>query len=247
MPWLLPTVSTFGRDIDALFYLVLYITLGAFILTEAALIFFLIRYRRREGQKAAYVHGNRRLEIAWTIVPGLMWAGLALIQQGTWSSIKQTFPPEDKSVLVEVTARQFEWQARYPGPDRKFGKVDSTLISPNNRLGADSTDPDGKDDIIAPVNTVHVPVNQNILIFLRSRSTADKEVIHSFFVPQLRLKQDAVPGLTIKVWFNATQTGVYEIACAELCGLGHYRMRANLTVETQEQFEAWLQRIQTNQ
>ncbi|MBI3538480.1 MAG: cytochrome c oxidase subunit II [Chloroflexi bacterium] len=246
MPWLPPNVSTFGSDIDSLFYLVLFVTLIAFVLTEGALILFLVRYRRREG-KATYVHGNRRLEIAWTVVAIVAFFALAIIQAGTWANIKQNFPAEDKSVLVEVTARQFEWHIRYPGADRKFGRVDSTAISSSNPLGLDSSDAASKDDIIAPVNALHVPVNQNILIFLKSRDKEFKEVIHSFFVPQLRLKQDAVPGQTIKVWFNATQTGAYEIACAELCGLGHYRMRAMLTVETPEQFEAWLQKTKSSQ
>ncbi|MBI4788887.1 MAG: cytochrome c oxidase subunit II [Chloroflexi bacterium] len=247
MPWLPPNVSTFGSDIDSLFYLVLFATGIAFVLTEAALIIFLVRYRHREGRQATFIHSNRRLEIGWTVVAGVSFFSLALIQQGTWSFIKGSSPPEDQSVLVEVTSRQFEWHVRYPGPDRQFGRVDSARISSNNPLGVDAADPAGQDDIIAPVNSLHVPVNQNILILLRSRDQAFKEVIHSFFVPQLRLKQDALPGQTTKVWFNATQTGSYEIACAELCGLGHYRMRAALTVETREQFEAWLQKVKAGQ
>ena len=247
MPWLPPNVSTFGKDIDALFYLVLVVTLIGFVLTEVALAVFLIRYRGREGRKASYVHGHHGLEVFWTVGAGVLWAGLALIQVGTWQNMKQNFPAEDKAVVVEVTARQFEWHVRYPGADRVFGKVDSEKISPTNGLGIDATDPAGKDDIIAPVNTLHVPVNRDILIFLRSRDREFKEVIHSFFVPQLRLKQDAVPGMTIRVWFNATQPGTYEIACAELCGLGHYRMRALLSVEAQDQFEAWLQKTRISQ
>jgi cytochrome c oxidase subunit 2 len=247
MPWLPPNVSTFGNEIDSLFYLVLIVTGIAFVLTEVALVYFVIRYRRRDGQKATYVHGNHRLEIAWTLVAIFAFFGLALIQFPTWWAIKGSTPPEDKSILVEVTARQFEWHVRYPGPDGKFGKVDSALISTANPLGLDPNDPAVKDDIIAPVNSLHVPVNQNILIFLKSRDKDFKEVIHSFFVPQLRLKQDALPGQTIKVWFNAIRTGSYELACAQLCGLGHYRMRAMLTVETQEQFDAWLQKIKTGQ
>ncbi len=247
MPWLPPNISTFGRDIDTLFDLVLFATLAAFVFTEVALLVFLVRFRHRTDRKARFIHGHPSLEVTWTIGAGVLWAGLALIQVGTWFNIKANFPPEDQAVLVEVTARQFEWHVRYPGPDRKFGKVDSALISPSNPLGVEATDTAGKDDIIAPVNTLHVPVNQNILIFLRSRDRDYKEVIHSFFVPQLRLKQDAVPGMTIRVWFNATQPGTYEIACAELCGLGHYRMRAMLTVETSDQFEAWLKKTKAEQ
>jgi cytochrome c oxidase subunit 2 len=249
MPWLPTDVSTFGKDIDALFYVILVATGIAFVLTEVVLIVFAIRYRRRSDRdrKAVYVHGSRRLEITWTVIAIVLFAGLAIIQAGTWSFIKQGFPPEDQSVLVEVTAKQFEWHVRYPGPDRQFGQADDALISRDNPLGLVETDPAAADDIIAPVNTLHVPVNQNILIFLKSRDQEFKEVIHSFFVPQLRVKQDAVPGQTIKVWFNATQTGAYEIACAELCGLGHYRMRATVTVEALEAFDGWLQKVKAEQ
>jgi cytochrome c oxidase subunit 2 len=251
MPWLPTDVSTFGKDIDTLFYLVLAATGIAFVLTEVALIVFVIRYRRRRDgagdRKAAYVHGSRRLEITWTLVAVVLFAGLALIQMGTWTYIKQDFPPADQSVLVDVTAKQFEWHARYPGPDRQFGQVDDTLISKENPLGVVAEDPAAQDDVIAPVNTLHVPVNQNVIVFLRSRDQPSKEVIHSFFVPQLRVKEDVVPGQTNKIWFNATQVGAYEIACAELCGLGHYRMRATVTVETPEAFEAWLQQVKAEQ
>jgi cytochrome c oxidase subunit 2 len=247
MPWLPSDASTFGPDIDRLFYLILAATGIAFVLTEGALILFIARYRRRQDRKAVPIHGNRRLEITWTLGAVVLFAGLAFIQQGTWSYIKQRFPPEDQSVLVEVTAKQFEWHVRYPGTDRRFGQVDDALISRENPLGVVAEDPAAQDDIIAPVNTLHVPVNQDIIVYLRSRDLGFKQVIHSFFVPQLRVKQDAVPGQTIKVWFNAIQTGAYEIACAELCGLGHYRMRATVTVETPEAFEAWLQKITAEQ
>ena len=118
-------------------------------------------------------------------------------------------------MVVELTPKQFEWNVRYPGPDRAL---------------------DTADDIIGPANDIHVPVNQDVLVLLEVQ-----DVLHSFFVPALRVKQDAVPEMTTKAWFKAGKTGRYEIACAELCGLGHYRMRAFLTIESEEDFQAWLQ------
>lgn len=216
---LIDNISTFGSEVDLLFFVVLAVTGVAFLLVEGVLVAFLIRYRHREGRQAAYIHGNRRVEVLWTVVPGLMLFGLAIFQYGTWTRIKIDLPDEANAVVLEVEGKQFEWLATYPGPD--------------GQLGTD-------DDIIAPPNVIHVPVNQPVIIRLTAR-----EVLHSFFVPVLRLKQDAVPGMTIPVWFEATQTGTYEVACAELCGLGHYRMRAFLTVESEADFQAWLEEIAT--
>jgi cytochrome c oxidase subunit 2 len=210
-------ISTYGGQVDTLFQVVLVVTGIAFILTEAVLIYLLIRYRGRAGQKAQYIHGNRRLEVMWTVVPGLMLFGLAVFQVGTWRLIELDLPSESDSLVIALNAQQFEWHPTYPGADGAFG-----------------TD----DDIEAPINVIHVPVNQKVIVNITA-----EDVLHSFFVPALRLKQDAVPGHEIAVWFEATETGEFEIACAELCGLGHYRMRAFLTVEEEADFEAWLAEI----
>lgn len=209
--------STFGGQVDSLFWLVLIVSGIAFLLTEGALIYFLFRYRRRDGNKARYVHGNRRLEIVWTIIPGLLFFGLAVYQTGTWRQIKQELPAQSESVTISVEAEQFEWYTTYAGPDGEFGT---------------------EDDIEAPANVIHVPINQKIVVNLASR-----DVLHSFFVPALRIKQDAVPGRTIPVWFEVTRPGEYEVSCAELCGLGHYRMRAFLIAESEDDFQAWLEEI----
>lgn len=214
MNWGLPeNLSTF-RDIDFLFNVILIITGIAFVLVEGLLLLFLFRYRHRDGRRASYIHGHRHLELAWAIAPAIILFGLAVYQQSAWMEAKQRFPGEEQALVVELVPEQFEWNVRYPGPDRAF---------------------DTEDDVIAPNNILHVPVNQPVLVLLKS-----KDVIHSFFVPALRVKQDAVPGMTTRVWFQARKTGEFEIACAELCGLGHYRMRAYLTVETPEEFQSWL-------
>ena len=137
---------------------------------------------------------------------------------------------------IELTAQQFAWNVRYPGPDGQFGRTDATLIDDSlaNYLGLDPKDPAGKDDITTQ-NIMAVPLNRPVRVILRS-----KDVTHSFFVPQLRLKQDAVPGMAIRVHFTAVKPGEYEIACAELCGMQHYKMRGRLLVMPEPEFQKWL-------
>ncbi|HXV44460.1 MAG TPA: cytochrome c oxidase subunit II [Anaerolineae bacterium] len=211
---MIENISTFGAEVDALYFVVLIVTGVAFFLVEGILIYFLIRYRHREGNRAMYTHGNRRVEILWTIVPGILLFGLAVYQYGAWTQIKIDLPDESEAVVMQVMSNQFEWFASYPGPDGQF-----------------ETD----DDIEAPINIIHVPINQPVIIRLGS-----VDVLHSFFVPVLRLKQDAIPGTIIRIWFEATKAGEYEIVCTELCGLGHYRMRGRLIVESETDFQTWL-------
>jgi cytochrome c oxidase subunit 2 len=204
-------VSTYGRQIDGLFYLILWITGIIFIVVESVLLFFLFRYRHREGRPAHYTHGSNRLEVIWTIVPAVICVVLALLSRRSWADIKQHMPKG--AMQVEVTAEQFAWNIRYPGPD-------GNLNTP--------------DDVVT-LNQLHFPVGRPLIVTLHS-----KDVIHSFFLPEFRVKQDAVPGMTTHIWFEATRTGHWEITCAELCGLGHYRMKGFVTVQTAEEFERWL-------
>ncbi len=182
-----------------------------FILVAVTMLYFLVKYRRREGRRATYSHGNTTLEIIWTIVPAIILVVLFAMSQGTWAKVKMQVPPSD--VVVEVMGKQFNWQVTYPGPDGKFGTADDFTID----------------------NEVHVPVNKNVKVILKAR-----EVIHSFFLPNLRLKQDTVPGREIVAWFNATKPGKYEIPCAELCGFGHSGMRGWLFVHTPEKYAEWV-------
>ncbi len=216
-----PNISTFGAEIDQLYTVILILTSIAFFLTEGVLLYALIRFRAREGGRSTYVHSNQKLELGWSIIPGLILFGLAVYQYGAWNTIKRDFPLPEESVQVELSPRQFLWAARYPGAD--------------NQLGTD-------DDIEAPNNVIHVPVDEPVLVYLRSQ-----DVIHSFFVPALRLKQDALPGKVIRAWFEATQVGEYDVACAELCGPQHYTMNATLTVESRADFEEWLAKRQAAQ
>ena len=210
MGWLPETVSTYGPEIDRLFYLIYYVTGAVFFAVQITLLVFLWKYRHRPGRKATYTHGNTTLEIVWTVVPAIILVIQAFMSRSVWAEIKGRIPPTD--MLIQVTAKQFNWEVAYPGPDGKLGT----------------------DDDVTMDNDVHVPVGKTVRIELKSR-----DVIHSFFVPQLRYKQDAVPGRDIPIWFKVTKPGKYEIPCAELCGFGHSGMRGWLYVHTPEEYETW--------
>jgi len=210
LDWLPPNVSTYGNEIDSFFYVIYYITLVVFVLVAACQLYFMIKYRFKEGRKARYYHGNNTLEIVWTSATFIAMLVLALASKPVWSKIKQELPPTD--IVVQVTGKQFNWEMLYPGPDNVFGTEDDYQID----------------------NQLHVPVNKVVHVILKS-----KDVIHSFFVPQLRLKQDTVPGREITAWFEATKPGKYEIPCAELCGFGHSGMLGYLFVHTPEEYEQW--------
>jgi len=203
--------STTGGTIDHLFYVILWITGIAFVVVQVCLLLFVILYRARPGRTAAYIHGSTPVEIIWTVVPTIILVVLGFASQGAWANLRERVPAN--ATRIEILAEQFAWNIRYPGPDEVFNTEDD----------------------VTTINQLHVPVNQPVVVHLRS-----KDVIHSFFLPLLRVKQDAVPGLTTRVWFEATQPGQHEIACAELCGLGHYRMRGFLTLESPEAWQAWL-------
>jgi len=210
--WLPEANSTVAGPIDDLFYLILWITTAVFLIVFGALIAFIIKYRYSEDRRAVYTHGNNRLEVAWTVIPALILVFLAIMSQSVWSDIKMDAPGADTSVVIDLRPRQFQWDIRYAGADGKFETPDD----------------------ISTTNQMHVPINKAVLLNMTAQ-----DVIHSFFVPEFRMKQDAVPGMVTRYWFTATKAGQYEIACAELCGLGHYRMRGFLTVHTQEDFDAW--------
>jgi cytochrome c oxidase subunit 2 len=209
--WLPENVSTYGRDIDWLFHLIYYITGITAILVFAAMLAFLVMYRDRPGRRARYTHGNTTLEIVWTVVPSLILVILTFLSAPAWSRIKiQAAPASD--FVVQVTAKQFNWQVTYPGADGKFGTADDKTL----------------------LDEMHVPVNKVVHVHLRSQ-----DVIHSFFVPQFRMKQDAVPGREIVQWFEATKPGKYELPCAELCGFGHSGMRGWIYVHPPDEYKKW--------
>ena len=208
--WLPENVSTYGAGIDWMFHLIYWITGITFILVAVAFLAFLWLYRDRPGRRARFTHGSAPLEIAWTVVPSLILVILTFLSVPAWSKIKMSAPPSD--LVIHVTGKQFNWEITYPGPDGKFGTADDKTL----------------------LDEMHVPINKPVRILLRGR-----EVIHSFFVPSFRFKQDAVPGRDILAWFEVTKPGKYEAPCAELCGFGHSGMKAWVYAHTPEDYAKW--------
>lgn len=158
-----------------------------------------------------------------------------------WAQIKEKFPSQEEALVVNMTAEQFAWSFQYAGPDGLFGRRDPSLMSPTNPMGIDRQDPPAKDDIVT-LNQLFVPVNKPVIVNMTS-----KDVIHNFFVPEFRVKQDVVPGMNIPLWFEATKTGDFVLGCSQLCGLGHFRMKGQVLVLSQEEFQAKLNEIKAEE
>jgi cytochrome c oxidase subunit II len=232
--WIPPVASAGGEKIDQLLYFVFYLTVGVFILTQVVYVYFLIKYRAKKGVKATYSHGNNRLEVVWTSTPAIIFIGLWAYGNHLWWNVLHTEPPAN-SMQVAVTAYQFAFSFQYPGPDGHLGRSDVKRIANDNMFGNDKSDPAFKNDFQS--TTMVLPVNKPVRIRLNS-----KDVIHSFYVPEFRVYQDAVPGRTIDwVWFTPTKVGTYQLVCNQLCGQGHYNMKADIQVMSQEDFDKWYQ------
>jgi cytochrome c oxidase subunit II len=226
-----------GRQIDDLFYMILIIVAIVFIGTEVALGYVLWRgaVDTDKPGRALFTHGSHSLEVIWTIVPAGVLLFIALYQLDTWAAyrVKENYPMESRlAPVAEVTARQFEWRIRYPNPNRKFkslADVDGWLRKPE------------PGDLYA-VNELHVPTGRAVVIHLRSA-----DVQHAFFVPDMRVKQDAVPGLVIPIFFEVLEPRAYEWVCAELCGWGHYKMKARVIAQPKEDYQAYLKELEREQ
>jgi cytochrome c oxidase subunit 2 len=215
--------------------LVHWLMLALFVGWSVYFVYALVRFRRGRQPRANARQGTGRAAL---IVGGaVLVAELALLMfysLPAWRSRVTEFPSEQQSTVVRVVAEQFAWNIHYPGADGRFGRTDLTLVSPTNPLGLDRRDPSARDDVTA-INEMHLPVDRPVIVYLSS-----KDVVHSFTLPQMRVKQDAIPGTIQAVWFTPVRTGVWEIACSQLCGLAHYRMRGIYRVESDTDFRAWL-------
>jgi cytochrome c oxidase subunit 2 len=239
--WFPEGIAQHAADLDSQFLLTIIVVGVSFFAAQIALGYTVWRFRARGPERATYSHGNNKLEIIWTVLTAVVFVTTAFLGQKVWAQLRLNDAPAD-ALQIEVTGQQFVWNFRYSGPDGKFGRIDPRLYNDEDNaptarpgpVGIDPKDPDGKDDLVM-VGIMAVPVNRPVKLILRA-----KDVTHSFFVPQLRFKQDAVPGMKIQVHFTPIKEGRYEIACAELCGLGHHRMRAFLEVKSQADYEKWL-------
>ena len=234
--WLPPLASDHGADIDVMLYYLL-ITIGGLLLTGNLILGYFIWRFSRAGE-VTYHLPSPKVERRWSLIPIVVMAlvaegGVFLLGLPVWNSYFAASPPPN-SVVVDVIAEQFVWNVRYAGADGRLGRNSPTLYAYDNPMGLDPDDPAALDDIVT-MSRIVLPVNRPARIRLRS-----KDVLHSFFLPHLRVKQDVVPGMSISVWFIPTKTGTYELACAELCGTAHYTMRGVLRVVTAEEFDAWL-------
>jgi cytochrome c oxidase subunit II len=235
-----PPITANGAQVDRQFNLTLYVTGAIFVLAQLGLGYAVLRFRDR-GQIAHFTHGNTNVEVVWIALTFILFVGLGVLGSQAWSAARLT-PAAAGSVQIEVTENQFVFNFRYPGPDGRFGRLDPSLVSPptGNPLGLDPTDPASKDDIVVP--TLTVPVNRPVELLLRSQ-----DVVHNFFVRELRLQQDAVPGMVIPLDFTADRIGRYEIVCTQLCGLGHYKMHSSLNVVSASDYQSFLARQATTQ
>ena len=235
--WLPVDISAHGHAIDRQLSETMVTSGALFVLSQLALAVFAWRYGdRRDGRQVKpFPGGATPMVVFATVLVGAEILALTFVGSKVWAGIYQT-PPDPNSLHIDVQSEQFAFYFRYPGPDGKFGATHPELINEasENYFGLDpANDISARDDIVVP--TLTIPVNRPISLNLRA-----KDVGHSFYVPELRIQQDFVPGLAIPLHFTATQTGKHEIVCTQLCGLGHYNMRAYVEVMSQEQFDQWL-------
>lgn len=218
--WLPRDVSEHGRTIDNLFMFILYLTGVVFIVTELVLFWFMRKYDAQSNQEPVkFSHGSHALELVWTILPAVTLLFIAIYQMEAWAAVKIDQP--DIPITCEVTGRQFNWDFRYPGPDAELYT---------------------EDDIVRTDGKLYLPVNEQVLLNITSA-----DVLHSFFLPNLRIKQDVVPGMAQRMWFKGKKVGDFDIVCAELCGWGHYKMKGRVFFLPRDQYEAKLAEMSQEQ
>jgi cytochrome c oxidase subunit 2 len=227
--------SAHAAEIDRMIVLVHWLMAVLFVGWGTFFIYTLIRFRASRHPRADYggvkSHFSTYVEVGVALVEAILLVGFAI---PAWANRVDDIPNESDAIGVRVVAEQFAWNAHYPGADGVFGRTDIKLVAADNPIGLDRTDGASKDDITTN-KQMNQPLNRPILIHLTS-----KDVIHSFSLNQMRVKQDAIPGVSFPVWFTPTKTGDWEVNCSQLCGLGHYRMRGFYSIKTQQDYDAWL-------
>lgn len=247
--WLPVAGSAHGAEVDQLISLLHWLMFVLFVGWSIYFIYVLFRFRAGKNPQASYVgaksHFSSYIEVGVIVAEAVLLIGFAIPAWARWVT---PHAPEQEALQIRVVGEQFAWNVQYPGPDGLFGRRDINLVDASNPLGLDRSDPFAQDDVTT-INQLHMPVDRPVTILLSS-----KDVIHSFFLPTMRVKQDSIPGMEIPVHFKAVMTTpegsqlpgcaanktCWEIACAQLCGLGHYRMRGFYQVHSQESFDAWM-------
>lgn len=231
--WLPRAISSYASAHDVQFTRTLIITAAIFVASQFGLALTIWRYRARDLSPVESKRSGPRLELVWIATTAAVFIGLLGMGARTWASVQFSPAPSDAEA-VEVLAKQFAWSFRYPGKDGRFGRTDPRMVNEagGNPFGLDEGDAAGKDDIVSA--TLRVPMGRPVQLTLRSL-----DVIHNFYVRELRIKQDLVPGMQIPLHFQADVPGTYEVPCAELCGLGHHQMRTTMTVMPPSDFDAW--------
>lgn len=236
----LPMVaSEHGNQVDYFIVYVHWLMLALFVGWGGYFVYTIYRFRESKNPKANYHgvqnHASSYLELAVAFIEVVLLLGFAI---PLWAKTVETQMPDENDpevVVIRVVGEQFLWNIRYPGADGIFGVQDFRLVTADNKFGYDPDDENGKDDIIPPQGEIHVPIGRDVIIHLSSL-----DVIHSLSLHAMRVAQDCMPGMSVPVHFNAHTPGTYAITCAQLCGSGHYQMRANLTVDSQLDFDNWL-------
>jgi cytochrome c oxidase, subunit II len=231
-PWWFTPLASNWDQMDITLIITLWISGIVFIAITLFIAYAVIRFRHQEGRRAAYEPENKKLE--WWLIALTSVGIVAMLVPGLYVWAQFINVPKD-ALTLEVVGQQWQWSFRFPGKDGVLGRTDAQLISVENPFGLHSGNPYGQDDVLVQTGELHLPVGRPVKVLLRS-----KDVLHDFYVPHFRVKMDAVPGMVSWLWFTPTQTGTFEIACAEYCGLGHYVMRSRVVVEEEGAFQAWL-------
>jgi len=226
--------SSHAAEIDQMTVLVHWLMLVMFVGWGLFFIFVLFRFRKGANPVASYTGAKGKISKGTEVAVALIEVVLLIFYAiPAWAKRVKAFPSESEAVVVRIVAEQFAWNIHYPGPDGRFGRTAINLISADNPLGLDRADAAAKDDITT-INQLNLPIDRPVLVHLSS-----KDVIHSFGLIEMRVKQDAVPGMSMPVWFIPSRLGEYEISCSQLCGLGHFRMRGFITVQNQADYDKW--------
>lgn len=230
------TAAKHAVEVDRVIVLVHWLMAALFVGWFIYFAYAIWRFRATRERQASYLgartHASSYLEVVVALLETVILIGFAL---PFWARAADKFPRASESTVVRVVAQQFNWNFMYPGPDGEFGRQDMTLVTPQNMWGFDTGDAKTKDNF-ATLNELRVPVNKPVIAYISS-----KDVIHSFKIPNLRVAQDAIPGMAIPIHFTPTEPGTYQIYCAQLCGNGHAAMAGGrLIVETQDKYDAWV-------